>query len=305
MESENRLLLRRRLAHWPVIAAVLAFIACSEHDTAYAGPRLRLATAGKVVGAFATAVRGNQVAIAWFETAGFDTAVFVSRSIDGGSSFSAELRVSPPGERTMHRSDEAPQVELILDPDGFAQPFLAWSRAAGGSSEIVWSYTVDGTTYSKPATIPGSAGRGTRTLITLARDSADRVFATWEVSGASEASRAAAMWQASTDGMFPARRLHAKAASPALAEPPERSSRGARLADGSWVGVWTDSSRAPGTLRLHRSGVGTSKGSERASPDVALGNGTGPIVAFPGTGPILIWISHRDTGREINVIPLR
>lgn len=301
MNRQRRLLRRLPFA----LVLVLATIACGARETAYDGPLLRLATAGNVVGALATAVRDDHIAIAWFEAIGPDTAVFVSRSLDGGNSFSIGLRVSPPGERTMHRVDEAPGVELILDPDGFAQPFLAWTRTFADSSAIVWSYTKDGTAYSKPAVIPGSAGRGARALRALVRDSTDRVFATWDAQDSREATGTNAAWRGSTDGGVPARQLDGTAASHGLADPSRPQTLRVGIADGSLLRVWSDSTSAPGTLRVQRMHVDSSGGSELASPIVTLGAGAGPVLAFPGTGPVLIWISHRATGREINVIPLR
>ncbi len=277
------------------IALVLAVVACAERATQYDGPLLRLATGGNVIGTFSTAVRDDHIAVAWFTTVGIDTAVFVSRSIDGGNSFSTEQRISPPGERTMQHPKGAPRVELILDPDGFAQPFLAWTRAFADSSEVVWSSTLDGTTYSKPAVIPGGAGRGARTLLALERDSTDRVVATWSIAPAGTATSPINVWRGSTDGTIPAREFHlavARFGSAPLA---------AQASDGRRFRIWTDSGVAPHTVKMQQ----TAAAADTFGETITLGTGSWPTIAAPSTGPVLIWISDRAGQREINVIRLR
>ncbi|MBM4193929.1 MAG: hypothetical protein FJ202_06050 [Gemmatimonadetes bacterium] len=290
-----------------IVTAALAAVSCRGAVTAeqdmYDGPLLRMAMETGVVGRFATAVRDDHLAVAWFGVERADTAVFVSRSLDGGNSFSAALRVSPVGEPTPADLENGPRVELILDPDGFAQPFLAWTRARGDAAAIVWSYTIDGTTYSAPAAVRGSSGRGRPTLHVIARDTGERVVAMWSIPG-NGAEQPREYWLGSTAGQIAAKAFgDSMAAALAIAQLASQAAAPPAVSDVP-VLVWTDSTHSPPSVMMQPDRTGGGVGSERTSA-VSLGPGAYPVVARPSPGPVIVWVSGRSPAGEINVIRVR
>lgn len=298
------------------LAALLSAGGCRDRNgdnpDTYRGPLLRMAIGTGVIGRPSTAVRDDHVAVAWFGLAGADTVVFVARSLDGGQSFSAELRASPVGEPTPADLSNGPRVELILDPDGFAQPFVAWSRSGGGSTAIVWTYTKDGTAFSAPAVVPGSVTNLRQRLVALARDSSDRTFALW-TQGSAPALETEVTCVAATAAV--AGRL-------AVAVP-------CRTGDTeSAINARINTVRGVANSSTGRTGVAwiapPSAGDRADAADAGSGGGGGtmlhwtksdsgpsftmpepgshPILAAPASAAVLLWVSHRTTGREINVV---
>jgi hypothetical protein len=202
------------------LAALLlsAFAGC-RGTPRYSGPSLHLVEEPSTIPAVAASAFDAHIVIAWKTAApGAGMAVRYARSVDGGMSF------SPPATAAVDSSApapaDAPRPALLRDPDGFPQPFLAWQRstADGHAGALAWTYTIDGTTFSRPSVLPGADAAAGDVHLALARGTTERVITAW-IRPAAAPGRSATVMVGSNDGRLPAFIIGADAcpdAAPAL-----------------------------------------------------------------------------------------
>lgn len=168
-----------RFDRWAAVALIAGTAACAGADRRYDGPFLQLSVEGRTNDNVSAGARGDMVAATWSATTGDTTDIFVAVSLDGGRSFGAPQRVNTvPGDARVS-GEQPPRVALIPDPDGFPQPLVAWTRNYPAGTRIVWSTTLDGTTFAPARIVPGADGAGNRGWESLGRGNGEQVVALW------------------------------------------------------------------------------------------------------------------------------
>lgn len=234
-------------------ALVLTACAGSRDAPRYSGPSLHLVEESSTIPVVAASAYDAQIVIAWKTTVPGGVAVRYARSVDGGMSFTPPATVAV--DSGARAATDAPHPALLRDPDGFPQPFLAWQRstADGHAGALAWTYTIDGTTFSPPAVLPGTDAAAGDARLALARGTAERVVAAW-IRPAAAPGRTAAVVIGSNDGRAPASVIGTDACPDA---PPALAAVGDTVVVGWWVNT--------GGMRLARS----SDGGRTFSPPMA------------------------------------
>lgn len=113
--------------------------------------------------------RSGRIGVVWADTSSRNPGIFLSRSVDGGASF------SPP-------HNLAAKTDLPLDPkiafDHQGRSFVVWSGLSEGSRDVFLARSTDGgKSFSAPKNL--SANRFASELPAIAVDGKDRLYVAW------------------------------------------------------------------------------------------------------------------------------
>jgi hypothetical protein len=144
------------------------------------GSAAELAVTGRSNANASIAASGSFVAIAWGATAGSTTDVYIASSRDGGRTFGRPARVNDLASSANLSGEQPPRVTLIPRAGHDPSVVVVWTAKGTTGTRLLSARSDDGgTSFGRPAAVPGTEAPGNRGWHAVATDRAGDIVAIW------------------------------------------------------------------------------------------------------------------------------